>query len=163
MVETVSAKPTKPATATTAANKPATKPAETSVKGETVIEDGVVAKVIGNAVREVPGVHDLGGNVARAAGAIRGIVGNIDRTQGVSVEVGETEVAADIVIVANYPVPLQELSDEVRQTAADVITELVGLKVAEINVNINDVHFPGENEEEEEAPKKTTVKKTTVK
>lgn len=120
------------------------------VGGKTVIDDGVVAKLTGIAIREVAGVYDLGGGAARMAGAIRGVVGNTDLAQGVSVEVGEHEVAADISVVAEYPVALQDLSDRVRAAAAKAITELVGMQVAEINVTINDVHVPSDDKNEEE-------------
>lgn len=44
-------------------------PAET--RGKTAIADGVVAKIVGMAAREVPGIHNLGGGMARAFGAMR--------------------------------------------------------------------------------------------
>ncbi|WP_166987285.1 Asp23/Gls24 family envelope stress response protein [Canibacter zhoujuaniae] len=122
------------------------------INGKTVIDDSVVAKLTGIAIREIPGVHALGGGAARVAGAIRGVVGNTDHAQGVSVEVGEQQVAADISVVAEYPVALQELSDRIREAAAKAIIELVGMDVAEVNVTINDVHVQ-ENDDEDEEPR----------
>jgi len=120
--------------------------------GKTVINDGVIAKITGIAVREVPGVFALGGGAARALGAIRGAIGQADLSQGVSVEVGETQVAVDVVIVADYPVSLQKVADEVRAAAYAAIRQLVGMDVTEVNVTIADVHIPGdENDETVEA------------
>ena len=82
--------------------------------GKTVVNDAVVAKVAGIAAREVPGVHDLGGGASRAIGAIRTRLNNADHSQGVSVEVGETQVAADVTVIADYPMPLQHIADVVR-------------------------------------------------
>src|SRR5690606_6690482 len=59
--------------------------------GRTTIAEDVVAKVAGIAAREVPGVHALGGGGARALGAIRDAVRATDLTQGVKIEVGETQ------------------------------------------------------------------------
>lgn len=118
--------------------------------GKTVIDDSVVAKVAGIAVRDVPGVHGLGGGVARMVGAVRDAVGNTDLAQGVSVEVGEKQVAADVTITAEYPVPLQKVADDVRSAVARAITELVGMEVAEINVTISDVHVPSQDDNNEE-------------
>lgn len=118
-----------------------------SADGKTVIADVVIAKIIGIAVREVRGVHDLGGAAGRAMGAIRDVVGNTDLTQGVDVEVGEKQVAADVTLVADYPVRLQRLADEVRAATARAIGELVGLDIAEINVTVNDVHLPGDGDD----------------
>ncbi len=108
--------------------------------GKTVIADGVIAKVASIAAREVPGVYALGGGAERIFGAVRDAMGNTDHGQGVSVEVGETQVAADLTIVANYPVPLQKVADDVRAAVYKVIQELVGMEVTEVNVTISDVH-----------------------
>ncbi|CAN3700073.1 hypothetical protein MMX123_00056 [Microbacterium sp. MM2322] len=116
--------------------------------GSTVIVDAVVAKVAGIAAAEVPGVHALGGGAARVIGNIRQAVGAKDHAQGVSVEVGETEVAADISIQVDYPEQLQRVASNVRAAVSQAITELVGMKVAEINVTVVDVFIPGEDDEE---------------
>ncbi|AZZ47806.1 Asp23/Gls24 family envelope stress response protein [Rathayibacter rathayi] len=116
--------------------------------GRTVIEDGVIAKVAGIAAREVPGVYALGGGAARAIGAIRSAIGNDDRGQGVKVEVGERQVAADITIVAEYPAPLQKVAEDVRSAVADAIQHIAGMEVAEINVTVQDVHIPEDDSRE---------------
>ncbi|RGE20397.1 Asp23/Gls24 family envelope stress response protein [Leucobacter sp. wl10] len=113
--------------------------------GRTTIAEGVVAKVAGIAAREVPGVHALGGGGARALGAIRDVVNATDLTQGVKVEVGETQAAADITIVVDYPAAIQEVAENVRNAVTGAITRLVGLQVVEVNVEVNDVHLPSDD------------------
>lgn len=120
-------------------------------QGRTVIDDAVIAKVAGIAARQVPGVFALGNNAARAFGAIRQVVGGNDHGQGVSVEVGETQVAADITIVVEYPVPMQSVADQVRGAVSEAITDLIGMSVAEINVAIVDVHIPGDDKNDDAA------------
>jgi uncharacterized alkaline shock family protein YloU len=110
--------------------------------GRTVIDDGVVAKVAGIAARDVPGVFALGGNAARAFGAIRDAIGSSDLSQGVRVEVGETQVAVDVTIVVDYPTPMMDVASAVRASVTKAVTELVGLEVTEVNVAINDVNIP---------------------
>ncbi|MFF8186434.1 Asp23/Gls24 family envelope stress response protein [Microbacterium sp. NPDC016588] len=117
--------------------------------GKTVIVDPVVAKVAGIAAASVPGVHALGGGAARVIGNIRQAVGAKDHAQGVSVEVGETEVAADIDIQVDYPEQLQRVASNVRAAVHQAITELVGMKVAEINVTVVDVYIPSDDDEEQ--------------
>ena len=114
--------------------------------GKTVIVDPVVAKIAGIAAREVPGVHGLGGGAARVVGAIRDAIGSTDLGQGIKVEVGETQVAADVTIVVTYPQPLQQVADAVRRAVSDAITTLVGMEVTEVNVTVTDVHIPGEDD-----------------
>ncbi len=117
--------------------------------GRTTIAESVVAKIAGIAAREVSGVHALGGGGARALGAIRDAVNATDLTQGVKVEVGETQAAADITIVVDYPAPIQDVAENVRTAVTDAITRLVGLQVVEVNVDVNDVHLPSDDTDDD--------------
>lgn len=125
--------------------------ADDSVGGKTTIADGVVAKVAGIAAREVPGVYALGGGGARAMGVLRSVVNAEDLSQGIKVEVGETQAAADITIVVEYPTPVQQVASEVRAAVTRAITQLVGLEVVEVNVDVDDVHLPSDDKDEEES------------
>jgi uncharacterized alkaline shock family protein YloU len=117
--------------------------------GKTTIVDSVVAKIAGIAAHEVPGVYALGGNTARMIGAIRDAFNSSDLSQGVSVEVGETQVAVDVTIVADYPVSLQKVAGDVRSAVYKAMSELVGMEVTEVNVTVNDVHIPSDDEDVE--------------
>jgi uncharacterized alkaline shock family protein YloU len=133
-------------------------PAGTSrTPGTTVVADGVVAKVAGIAAREVPGVFALGGGTARAFGALRDVIGTTDLGQGVRVEVGETQVAADVTIVVEYPTPMHEVAEQVRAAVARAIEQLVGMEVAEVNVAINDVHIPGDDDADDDSARESRV------
>ncbi|WP_271985955.1 Asp23/Gls24 family envelope stress response protein [Pseudoclavibacter terrae] len=116
--------------------------------GTTTVVDSVVARVAGIAAREAHGVYDLGGGAARAIGAIRNAINATDQGQGVSVEVGEKQVAVDVTIVAEYPVALQEVANGVRADVIRAIETIVGLEVTEVNVTINDVHLPSDEQDE---------------
>ncbi len=147
-------------TTTTSAPR-ATKQSSTSgitgITGKTVIDDTVVSKVAGIAAREVDGVHSLGNGAARAIGAIRDAIGQRDHGQGVKVEVGEKQVAADIVIVAEYPVALQHVADGVRASVARALEQIVGMEVAEVNVTVQDVFIPGDDDDNEDEKKEARV------
>jgi uncharacterized alkaline shock family protein YloU len=108
--------------------------------GRTVIAETAVAKVAGIAARSVPGVYSLGSVPSRALGAIRDAVGSSDHAAGVRAEVGETQVAVDISLVASYGTPLHSLADQVRASVYRAVEELVGLQVIEVNVEITDVY-----------------------
>lgn len=125
-----------------------TVPTEPNTYGKTVIDNGVVAKIAGIAAREVRGVHALGGGAARAFGAIRDAIGSSDLAQGIRVEVGETQVAVDVVIVADYPVDLQAVATEVRASVIRAIEQFVGMEVTEVNVTVSDVFIPSDDEDQ---------------
>lgn len=129
--------------------------------GTTTIADNVVAKIASLAAREVSGVAELGGSVS---GAISGVMGRITgsssnepKTGGVSVEVGETQAAVDLTLKALYPASIHEVADAVRQNVRDRIESMTGLEVVEVNINVVDLLFPGEETDSEDTPKPSRV------
>jgi len=118
--------------------------------GQTTIGEGVVTKVAGLAAREVPGVHDLGGGAARAIGSVTHKVGLGDAsTQGVSVESGETEAAVDLTLVVDYGESIPRIAEAVRSQVIKRVEGITGLKVIEVNITVNDLYYPGEDEPDE--------------
>ncbi len=119
-------------------------------RGTTRIEDAVVTKVAAIAARETSGVYDLGGGAARAFGAVTERVGmSDDRSRGVSVDVGEREAAVDLTLVVEYGESIPQVSQAVRQNVIKRIEGTTGLSVAEVNIVVNDLHFPGDDQPEE--------------
>jgi uncharacterized alkaline shock family protein YloU len=110
----------------------------------------VVSKVAGIAAREVPGVYSMGGGAARALGSVGQAVGIGDRrTQGVTVEVGEREAACDISLVIEYGESIPQVSSEVRENVIKRIQGITGLTVTEVNITVNDLYFPGDDQPEQ--------------
>jgi uncharacterized alkaline shock family protein YloU len=115
--------------------------------GQTTIGEGVVTRVAGLAAREVPGVHDLGGGAARAIGSVTQRVGLGDpRTQGVSVESGEREAAVDLTLVIDYGESIPRVAEAVRSQIIKRVEFITGLSVTEVNITVNDLYFPGDDE-----------------
>jgi uncharacterized alkaline shock family protein YloU len=131
----------------TATDQTATTP--TPSGGRTQIADVVVAKIAGLATREITGVYALGGGAARALGALReripGATTNV--SQGVSVEVGETQAAVDVDLVVEYGAAISALAAAVRRNVVSAVERMTGLHVVEVNITVNDVHLPGEEPE----------------
>lgn len=119
--------------------------------GRTTISDTVVSKIAGISAREIHGVHALGGGTARAVGAIRERIpgARTNHAQGVSVEVGERQAAADIDIIAEYGVAIADLAEDVRRNIVSQVERMTGLEVVEVNVNVNDVHVPQSDQDDD--------------
>ncbi|MFE3443528.1 Asp23/Gls24 family envelope stress response protein [Nocardia sp. NPDC059180] len=117
--------------------------------GTTTISDIVVQKVAGLAAREVRGVHNLGGSAARAFGTLRDRIPGASASigQGVSVEVGETQAAVDLEIVVEYGVAIAEVARAVRRNVITAIEQMTALHVVEVNINVNDVFIPGDDDD----------------
>ncbi|WP_067828856.1 Asp23/Gls24 family envelope stress response protein [Nocardia inohanensis] len=122
-------------------------------QGTTSIADIVVQKIAGLAAREVRGVHALGGGAARAFGAIRDRIPGASASvgQGVSVEVGEKQAAVDLELVVEYGVAIAEMAKAVRRNVITAIEQMTGLEVVEVNINVNDVYIPEDDDETEPA------------
>lgn len=119
-------------------------------RGNTTIADSVVQKIGGVAAREVSGVYALGGGAARTIGAIRERIPGSSQSvgQGVAVEVGERQAAVDLDLVAEYGVSIIELSRAVRRNVISAVEGMTGLEVTEVNVAVNDVHLPSDDQED---------------
>lgn len=127
------------------AEQVATGPAPVAVvKGRVQIEDEVVEKVAGLAAVEVAGVADLGGNIARAFEAARDHLGVGHRrgTQGVRARIEDRQVAIHVVIVIEYGAVVMEVAKAVKANVARAVSHMLGLRVVEVNVTVDDVAMP---------------------
>jgi uncharacterized alkaline shock family protein YloU len=122
-----------------------------SAHGSTTIADTVVQKVAGIATREVSGVHSLGGGTTRAFNAIRERIPGASASagQGVSVEVGEKQAAIDLQIMVEYGVSIPDLSRSIRRNVIGAVEQMTGLEVVEVNINVSDVHIPGDDDDKD--------------
>jgi uncharacterized alkaline shock family protein YloU len=120
-------------------------------QGKTSIANGVVAKIVGIAAREIDGVHDVVGSGAGAT--ISGLASRVTRgdtrAQGVSVEVGEREAAASITIIAMYGVSIPQVADAVRRNIIDRVEAMTGLTVIAVDIAVTDLYFPEEETEQQ--------------
>jgi uncharacterized alkaline shock family protein YloU len=120
-------------------------------RGRTTIADSVVEKIAGMAAREVPGIYSLGGGMARTFGAVRERVpgGRPSVTRGVKVEVGERQAAVDLDVVVEYGVAIPDIAGDVRGNVITAVERMTGLQVVEVNIAVDDVHLPDEEEGEQ--------------
>lgn len=120
-----------------------------SSQGKTSIADSVVSKIAGMAARDVAGVHALGGGASRAVGALRERIPGATQSvsQGVAVEVGDVQAAVDLQMVVEYGVSIPDLADSVRRNVITSVERMTGLQVTEVNVTVNDVHLPEDDED----------------
>lgn len=119
-------------------------------QGRTTIADGVVSKIAGIATREVDGVYAVGGGAARAMGAVRERLGGRNHAQGVGVEVGERQAAVDVAVVVEYGMAIADVADGIRRNVIRSIERMTGLEVTEVNVDVGDIHIPGEDDESDD-------------
>ncbi|MEV0385092.1 Asp23/Gls24 family envelope stress response protein [Nonomuraea sp. NPDC050643] len=116
------------------------------VKGRIKVADEVVEKVAALAALEVAGVADMGGDLARAFESVRDRIGIGSRrgTQGVSAQIEERQVAVSLTIVVEYGHVVMDVAAEVKTNVARSVSRMLGMRVTEVNVTVDDVRLPGE-------------------
>ena len=119
-------------------------------RGSTTIQDSVVSKIAGIAAQEVDGIR-MGGGTSQAVSGLLGSItgGSGSQTQGVSVEVGQEETAIDLTLTVEYGKSIPQIAEAVRRNVANRVESLVGLRVTEVNLAVNNVFFPQMEEEQE--------------
>jgi uncharacterized alkaline shock family protein YloU len=123
------------------------------VKGRIEVADEVVEKVAGLAAMEVEGVADLGGDIARAIESVRERIGIGQKRgdQGIKARISGRDVAIDVTIMIEYGHVVMDVAREVKHNVAVQANRMLGLRVVEVNVTVDDVRMPRPPGEEDEA------------
>ncbi|HEY3672800.1 MAG TPA: Asp23/Gls24 family envelope stress response protein [Acidimicrobiia bacterium] len=122
----------------------------TTDEGKISVAQGVVSKIAGVACREISGVHSMGTLSGRAFGALRERIPGSSGpsvSQGVGVEVGETQAAIDLDVVVEYGVSIADLGRSIQRNVKQAVERMTGLEVVEVNVSIDDVYLPTDDQD----------------
>ncbi len=123
--------------------------------GKVSVDQSVVQKIAGIACREISGVHAMGVSTSRAFGAVRERIpgsSGPNVAQGVGVEVGESEAAIDLDIVVEYGVSIADLGRSIQRNVKQAVERMTGLDVVEVNINVDDLYLPGEDDQQQDSP-----------
>ena len=119
-----------------------------SEMGNTTISNAVVSQVAGIAAQEVEKVQMGGGATAAVGGFLQSVTGGStsggNYSKGVSVEVGEEEAAIDLTMAVEYGQSIPQITEAARRNVINRVESLVGLRVTEVNITVNDVQIPEE-------------------
>lgn len=119
-----------------------------SDRGRTIIDDTVVSRIAGMAAGKIDGLY-LGGGTARTAGDfVDRVRGSQSETRGISVEVGQEETAIDLTVGTEYGKNIVEVTEAARRAIVERVETITGLRVTEMNITIDDIVFPSEEERE---------------
>ena len=124
--------------------------------GITTIQDSVVSKVAGIAAQEVEGVRMGSGTTSQAVGSIMSAVPGVgggsasQSSRGVSVEVGEVEAAVELSMSVEYGRAIHQIAEAVRTNVIRRVESLVGLRVTEVSITVNDIFFPQQEQQQQQ-------------
>jgi len=123
-------------------------------RGGTRIEDSVVSKIAGIGAQEVDGVRMGGGTSQAIGGLLSSVTGSSSsssgQSRGVSVEVGAVEAAIDVTLTVAYGISIPQVAEAVRRNIINRVENLVGLNVTEVNITVNDVFFPEQEQQQQQ-------------
>ena len=115
--------------------------------GSIRIADEVVSIIAGLAATEVEGIAGMSGGIA---GGIAEMLGRKNFANGVKVEVGEKEAAVDLYIIVKYGVRIPDVALAAQENVKQAIENMTGLSVVEVNIHVQGVGFPDEEDKTEE-------------
>jgi uncharacterized alkaline shock family protein YloU len=115
-----------------------------SEMGITMVSNAVVSQIAGIAAQEVEEAQMGGGG--SVGGLLQSVTGSSggNFSRGVTVEVGEEETAIDLAMAVAYGQSIPRVSDAVRRNVINRVESLTGLRVNEVNIQVNDVQIPEE-------------------
>ncbi len=123
--------------------------------GNVKITNEVVAIIAGIASTEVPGVFAMSGGISDG---ISNILGKKNFSRGVKVEVGEKECSIEAYIVVEYGVRIPEVSTQVQENIMKSVTNMTGLNVVEVNVYVQGINIPRDEDHIEKENEKSSNK-----
>ncbi|AMB99364.1 alkaline-shock protein [Aerococcus urinaehominis] len=113
--------------------------AQENVKHENTLtfEQAVLEKIANYAVSNVEGILELKGNFSSSIKDF--FSSHEDETKGVTAEVGQKEVALDLEVIGEYGKDLQKAFTDAIEAIKKNVEHMTGLKVVEVNMNVNDL------------------------
>lgn len=138
---------------------------ETSVvkkesNGTITFANEVIATIAGLAAVDIPGVAGMSGGFTDG---IVELLGRKNLSKGIRVEVGSEEVAVDISIVVEYGTPIPEVAENIQMSVIKAIETMTGLKVVEVNINVQGIKFKEQAPPAKEVKVEKPVKESRVK
>ena len=108
--------------------------------GRTTVALDVLVTIARLTTTDVPGVSRL------SATPPRGLFRRRSACEGICIKVEEDIVSAEIYVVLKSEVNIREVSRNIQYRVARAISELVGMQVGRINVHVEDIDYPMEDE-----------------
>ncbi|MCI7239928.1 Asp23/Gls24 family envelope stress response protein [Aerococcus suis] len=106
-------------------------------KNTLTFEGRVLEKIANNSIERIDGILELKGDIT--SGIKDFFSSSSDDTKGVSAEVGKKEVALDLEVIAEYGKDLPKAFDKAVDEIKNNVNKMTGLKVVEVNMNVNDI------------------------
>lgn len=102
------------------------------------ISNDVIAVIAGVAVSEVSGVSSMSGGFA--GGITEAIKGKKNLAKGIKVEANEKEAKIDVNIIVEFGSRIPDVAFEIQNRVKKSVENMTGIKVTEVNINVQGVN-----------------------
>ena len=109
------------------------------------IADEVIATIASKVASDVEGVHSMSGGFA---GGISEVFGKKNSTKGIKVDNSEKGLKIDVNIIVEYGSRIPDIAFQIQNRVKKAVEEMTGLKIEEVNVNIQGVSTEVQKNEE---------------
>lgn len=112
------------------------------------ISDEVVEVIAGLAASEIDGI--VGMSTTLVGGITQILSGKKNLSKGIKVTVEEDKATIDIHVVVKYGIKIPEVASKVQENVIKFVESMTGLKVSAVNVFIQNVVLPKEEDKNNE-------------
>ncbi len=107
--------------------------------GNVEISEDVIATISGAAAIECYGLVGMASR--KISDGVSGLLKRENLSKGVSVTLQEEDLIIDLNIIVGYGIKISEVASNVMDRVRYTVETMTGLKVAEVNVNVQGVRF----------------------
>ena len=102
------------------------------------IANDVIAAIANKAASEVPGVFSMSGGISDVFGK--------RMSKGIKVDAGEKSTKIDVNIIVEYGARIPDIAYEIQNRVKKAVESMTGLKVLEVNVHVQGVNLPEDDD-----------------
>ncbi len=115
--------------------------------GDVCISDDVIATIASIATKTVDGVFEMSGTIT---GGLVELFGKKNPSKGAKVTINNNTVKIDMYVVVSYGIKIPDIAEEIQQIVKSEVEAMTGLKVVEVNVNIEGIRISSKIKEDGE-------------
>ena len=112
------------------------------------ISDEVVEVIAGLAASEIDGIEGM--STTLVGGITQILSGKKNLSKGIKVTVDDDKATIDIHVVVKYGIKIPEVASKVQENVIKFVESMTGLKVSAVNVFIQNVVLPKEEDKNNE-------------
>lgn len=110
--------------------------------GQVKISNDVIATIAGLAALEVDGVETTST-----------FADKLLKNNGVKIQIEDEDVNLDIMVIIEFGVSIPDIASKVQENVKNTVETMTGLKVSQVNIQVQGVNFKKEKVDKEEANK----------